>query len=263
MGIDSNGFLDEEVAVWITKHRKENQALFDLCGRLNQYAQQTLYRLSVHPNNIREILVSSLFVRALSTYQASVLTCERGMVAETQVLLRTLLEILFRLVAIAKSHNIAKAFVLEDERHRRKFIGKFQKLGSDIQEAHGNPYLTDLLNTINQRIADQDIKELTTEWFAQKAGLDDFYNSAYAIFSGSVHVNVRDLEDILVTDSEGNITSLRYGPDVHGLAPLLVTAAECLIFIVIAVGDLFSIETKNDCTSFHKQLEDAYDQQSS
>lgn len=184
------------------------------------------------------------------------------MVAESQVLLRTLLEILFRLVAIAKSPEIAKAFVLEDERHRRKFIGKFQKLGSDIKEAHGNPSLADLLNTIEQRIADQDIKELKTEWFARKAGLDDFYNSTYAIFSGSVHVNVRDLEDVLVTDGAGNIVSLRYGPDVSGLAPLLVTAAECLIFIVIAVGDLFSINTKDDCTSFHKQLENAYDQQS-
>jgi hypothetical protein len=254
MGIDRNGFLDAEMISWIAKHHKDNEALFDLCTRLNQYAQQLLFRLNVHSNNLQEILVSSLFVRALSTYQASLLTCERGMVAETRVLLRTLLEILFRLLAIARSHEIAQAFVLEDERHRRKFIGKYQKLGAEVKEAQCSSSLTELLSAINQKISEQDIKELKTEWFAHKAGLDDFYNSAYAIFSGSVHANVRDLEEILVTDDQGNVRSLNYGPDVSGLAPLLVTAAESLIFIVIDVGTLFSINTKTDCTLFHKQL---------
>ena len=66
MSINENGFLDDDIQSWITKHRKENKPLFDICHEVNQIAQTHLFKLNVHHNMVQEILVALLFVRALS-----------------------------------------------------------------------------------------------------------------------------------------------------------------------------------------------------
>lgn len=254
MSINENGFLDSDIQSWIAKHRKENGPLFEICYEVNQLAQTHLFKLNVHSNMVQEILVALLFVRALSAYQASLLLCERGMITETKIILRTLLEILFRLAAISKDEVIAKAYILEDEVYRKKFLNKFKSLSNSVKSAAGNPELDDLLNTLKKNIEEKDIKELQTQWFAHKARLDDFYNSAYSLFSSSVHANVRDLEELVVTNSEGSITQINFGPDVSGLSKLLFTAGEAMILILYDVSRLFSLEIEKQLTALHKRI---------
>lgn len=254
MSINENGFLDTDIQFWIAKHRKANGLLFQICDEVNQLAQIHLFKLDIHNNAVQEILVGLLFVRALSAYQASLLLCERGIITETKIILRTLLEILFRIAAISKDEVIANAYILEDEVHRKKFLNKFKSLNASVKSAAGNPELEDLLNTLKKNIEEKDIKELQTQWFAHKAGLDDFYNSAYSLFSDSVHANVRDLEELFNTNFEGSITGINFGPDVSGLSKLLLTAGETMILILYDVSGLFNLQIEEHLTALHKRL---------
>lgn len=258
MSIDVNGFIDEDIQSWVFKHRNDNETLYRICIEINQIAQANLYNLSIHNNLIQEILLAQLYIRALSTYQAGILLCERGMVAETKIILRTLIEILFRISAISKNKDIAEAFVLEDEIHRKKFFNKFKMLSDPIKAANGNPQLDDLINTLNQNITDKDIKELQTQWFAHKAELDDYYNTAYSMFSSSVHATVRDLEELIQTDSTGNIIELKNGPDVCGLDLLLMTAGETMIIILDVVNRVFSLGLEEILVSMHELLKEQH-----
>ena len=255
MSIDKNGFLDDDINTWIEKHRIENKSLFDLCIEINQIAQTQLYKLDVHSKEVQEILLCLLFIKSLSSFQGSILLIERGMLTEARVILRTLLEILYRIGAISKNKEIAVAYVQADERNRRKFLNKFKLLSDSVKEAHGNPELDDLLNTLNQNIDEKDIKELQTQWFAHKAGLDDNYNTAYSLFSSSVHANVRDLEELVIADDEGNIKEILSGPDVTGIPVLLLTGCEALILITHDISKYFQLGLEKQLEALHKRLE--------
>jgi hypothetical protein len=240
MSIGENGFLDEDINFWIRKNRDTHQTLFDICQEINLVAQTSLYKLHIHSKDVQEILSALLFIRALSAYQGSLLLVERGMLTEAKILLRTVLEILFRIRAISKSREIADAYVLEDEQHRRKFLNKFKLMSDSVKEAQGNPELDDLLNTLKQNIAERDIKELQTQWFAYKADLDDYYHSAYSLFSSSVHANVRELEELVVADEEGNIKEILSGSNVAGIPLLLLTASEAMNMITFDISNVLT-----------------------
>lgn len=262
MSIEQNGFLDGDIKTWIEKHRIDHRKLFDICLEANRVAQTHLYKLNIHSKDVQGILIGLLFIKALSSFQGSILLIERGMLAEGKILLRTLLEVLFRIGAISKSREIAQAYVLEDERHRKKFLNKFKLLSDSIKAAHGNPELDDLLNTLKQNIEEKDIKELQTQWFAKKAELSDYYNSAYSLFSLSVHANVRELEELVIADNEGNIKEILSGPDVTGIPPLLLTAGEALILITYDVSRYFKLSLEKELEALHGRLKqeiEAYD----
>jgi hypothetical protein len=101
---------------------------------------------------------------------------------------------------------------------------------------------------------EKDIKELQTQWFANRAGLSDYYNSAYSLFSMSVHANVRDLEELVVADIEGNVKEILSGPDVTGIPPLLLTAGEALILITYDVSRYFNLGLEKQLEVLHERL---------
>lgn len=220
--------------------------VFALAENLNEIANRAIFGAEVKSNDAQQVLVACLLHRALTTYQGVVLLSIRGMPSEARVLLRTLLEALFRLVAIAKDREIGRAYIAEDVLHRKKFINKFKLLSNSAKAVAGNPKLDSLLSAIQKTISDRDIHELKTQWFAEQADLADFYHSAYSLFSSTVHVNVRDLEKALVVNDDGDVTGFNYGPNDEGLEVTLLTAIESLIFCMTsAFAILHTVSTPN------------------
>ncbi len=241
--------------------RETHKELFALVEHLNELAHREMFATHLSNNNPQQLLVALLLHRALTTFQGVVILGEHGLQSEAAVLLRTLLEVLFRLVAIAKDAAVGIAYIREDERHREKFINKFKMLSDALKSAVGNPEIESLRAAIRQRIDDEDIRELKTQWFAERAGLEDFYHSAYSVFSGSVHVNVRDLEKALEVDAEGDLRGFNYGPSYRELAKLLLTAIESLIlclrgaFSVLPTASQVALDTVHrEFTALHERL---------
>ncbi len=191
------GFLSPAMSEISAQFRHAHTKAFGLAEELNELAHREIFATRITSTNAQHLLIACLLHRALTTFQGVVVLGERGMPAEATTLLRTLLEVMFRLIAIAKDSEVGWAYILEDEVHRKKFINKFKLLSDSVKSALGNPTLDSLLATIKQNIDDNDIRELKTQWFAERAELADFYHSAYSVFSGTVHVNVRDLESCI------------------------------------------------------------------
>lgn len=258
MTIDQNGFLDPDAASWITKHRGDLRELFAVSEEINRLAQTSLYKLQIHSEEVQELLVSLFFVRALAAHQTSILLIERGLAAEARIILRNQLEILFKLRAVSIDRDVAVAYVHEDEVFRKRFINKFKALSPDVQKAQGNPRLDELLAEIKKNIEEKDIQERQTQWYAHKAGLMDFYNTAYSLFSGTVHANVRDLEALLETDQNGKVTGIQYGPDIaRDLDKLLLTGGEAQCLIMEDVNRTFGLNLGETIAKLHQRLKDA------
>lgn len=247
-------FLSPAMSEVIREFRTTYRDLFGLAEKLNEYCNQELFSTEVKSNDAQHILVASLLHRALTTYQGVVLLSMRGMPSEACVLLRTLLEAMFRLVAIAKDSEVGRAYIQEDELHRKKFINKFKLLNESTKAAAGNPKLDSLLSTIQKTIVDKDIRELKTQWFAEQAEMADFYHSAYSVFSGTVHVNVRDLEKALVVDDDGGVAGFNYGPSDEGLEATLLTAIESLLFCMRSAFTVLPTASSSALNAIHEEF---------
>ena len=222
-------FLSEQVTSWIQHLNVTHAPHLALAKRTNEVAHRALFAAKVVRTDLQHVLLVALVQRAMTAYQAAIILWEHGLPQEGQVALRTLLEVEFKAVAIAKDPEIAIKYAREDETLRRRLINKPKLLSTEVQDPDALAQLDSLQRSVNESIRSADIKELKTEWFAQKAGLLDVHNSAYAVLSTEAHVSSRTLERSLNLDQAGQIVGMKYGFSDFGLVHNLLTCIDAFL----------------------------------
>jgi Family of unknown function (DUF5677) len=243
-GLNSDGFLSEEmIAVQSVIAEKYGPAI-DTVRRVNRFAVKTQYSLSADADDLQKLLVAMLFARTLAHTQAAILMIERGMDAQARVMLRAGMEALFSLGAIVNDPRNATKFFDADAIQRRKLSNKSLRWTSPaLKEVLEKEDVSQIKGDIDAQIAATGATSLSAEYMADEAGLTDWYLTAYAIFSYSVHSNVRDLMNHhLDNDGEGNATSIKNEPSSDSLGGLFLTAAQVILVALGAIGSLFGIE---------------------
>jgi len=167
--------------------------------------------------------------RVLSNYQAVVVLCERGMMAEARVVTRAMLESVFSLCAIASKPALATEFVGEHQRKRLRFPNKFRTLHGGLPAHIDAREVERIEEELRDEIKTDSIRERSTEEWAKDAGMHKWYLTAYAVLSDSVHGKARDLECYLVLDEEGIAKGLQWGPDDSEIRELLTAAIEGIL----------------------------------
>lgn len=251
-----NGFLSSEISSWITEYRKTYSDLFDFAEELNRQAHEVLFNIDAHNQDIEEVLIASLFLRTIHTYQGVILLVERGMIAQARMLARCMFDSLFPLCAIVRDENreVYREFVLVDHITRRKFVRKYRKLAT--AEEKNLKILEDLETELESEIKDGDIKEIRTVDWAEKAGLLDWYNSIYSTLSNTVHSNVRDLEHYYVRNHENQIKEFKWWPDDTGIEDIFITVFQIIITCMLAVAEFFNQRQIDKIKGFQQRLDD-------
>lgn len=248
ISIEKTGFLSEEIAEWIKKHRKENIDWFKLCEDINEFAHTTMFSITIHNKDPKELIVSSLYVRSMSNFQGSIIMAERGMINEAKVLLRCLLECMFAIVAIEKDSETINQFILEDLLQRKDYLKAYKRNKREgTLQADNAPSLEeidDLLQDIEKKIEMKRVRKWQKRELARKGGLVIMYDTTYKLLSGSIHVNARDLEQYLEINEAGEVKRILWGPDIKEIDSLLFTAAESMLFVLTAISHLFDLSFK-------------------
>ena len=243
--MEKSGFLSEQISQWIEKHRGENRQWFKLCANINEFSHSTMFNMTIHNKHLPEIIVASLYARAMSNFQGIILMAERGMINEAKALLRCLLECMFAIVAIDKDKKIVNQFVLDDLLQRMDYLKAYKRnRGKGIPHHEGAPSMEEidnLLKDIKNQIERNHVKKFTRRDLAEKAGMVTTYDSAYKLLSGTIHVNARDLEQYLDINEAGEIKRILWGPDVQEIDFILFTAAESMMSVLVAISRIFSI----------------------
>jgi hypothetical protein len=226
------GFLDPNLTKWIMECKQRYSDWFSLAVRVNEIAMDVLHKLEAHNRLVHEMLLASLYLRTLHNYQGMILMAERGMISQGRILVRAMLDSMFPLVAIAKDHSFAPIYARNHQLQLVKYVEKVQKLTStripELELPEAQSRITELRNEIKKF----GIKEIKTEELADKAGLKDWYLTAYAQLSGTVHSRAGDLEEYLVLTSEQEIKELDWGPRVKGLELKLATAMDAMLLSI-------------------------------
>ncbi len=246
--LDDNGFLGEGADDWSRSFRQKHSSLLDQCEQLNRDAHSLLSSVREHPEDKREIIVVCLFIRALEFYQAMILLLEKGMQPSGKGVCRCLLDAVFRLVAVAKEDETLQAYIASDEIERLKTTNKAQHNSTPNMQLLQEENLGEIKDEIKQTIDENKIKRDTTENYARKACMHDWYVDLYPYLSKAVHSRVRDLERHLLPDSVEKVQGLQHGPTDSETVSLLAHGGHCLFLGIVAVVNVFehNLENKDD-----------------
>jgi hypothetical protein len=241
--LNEAGFLSTEIHGWIQKHRKANEKWFSLSERCSNLGQQVLLSLKISNNDLQQILVSLWFNRLLSHFQAIILLMERGMLYEAQIILRTLVEVSFSLVAVAENSELSQDFLKDDKAQQLKALNIYMNLPKHLrtQDEQQQASILKLIEDLKCEIC-KNKWELKTEYIAQKANMTDYYNTIYASLCSTVHSRIRNLESHLLLSKNDEIKQLNWGPDVSGLDMVLLAANETFIVSMKRVLQLFHLD---------------------
>jgi hypothetical protein len=227
-------FLGEGVGIVISEIRSRRGRSFRLAERVNVFGNAFLFSTQVKRHNVQQAVVSTLLPRVLSALQGCVVVSERGLLSEAVLLARKVLEVTFRLVAVAKSQDVATKYVQLHDLNRLRLLEKLKQLKC----VRFTPEERLMLDDAKAKSADAakvaGLKALSTKWFAEEAGMLDFYNSLYAFWSQSAHATIGDLNDLVETRQDGSIDHFRYGPETDGLDHLLCSVIECVLIALEA-----------------------------
>ncbi len=254
--IEQNGFLSEEIQQWVEKHRQDNSEWFSLCEEINKFSHKVMLSTEVHENVLIELIAATLLVRAMSNFQGMLILAEKGMKHETEVLLRSLVERTFAMVAIDKNGQVCKVLVYNDLFRRKRLLNATHRnlLIGNISDDNQNveAEIDKNIEEINEEIRERVIQEYNIKDSACDAGMTEVYDTEYKLLSGSLHVNVRDMERHLKIDESKNVKKILWGPDTEGIDFILFSGAEHMLLILTAVAHIFSLDYDNEWESILK-----------
>lgn len=253
------GFLADDMEHVSDALNAEHGDYLSVCSELNALSQSLQYDFEIDTSNPAQILSAILFSRVLSTYQASLIVAKLGMKQQLKMLIRCLLEPLYPLVAISKDNEFVYELMKSEEVERLRALKKVLRFkernneqGVELEE------LRSLCEELKRKIKEENLKKVSVFDCAQKAELSDWYDTLYALMSGTLHSSVRSLEEALHMDSgEEKILALKNEPEIDGFDDLLIALAECLMHSLVAITKIFSMtepEIVERCSLTIRQL---------
>ncbi len=102
-----------------------------------------------------------------------------------------------------------------------------------------------------------DVKKMSVEDIARKADMHDWYISAYADLSDSVHTSPRDLENFIDKKDNG-IAGLKNIPSDEDLDKIHLTAGDSLLRALKAINNIFKLEIDSSLETYAKQPASLY-----
>jgi hypothetical protein len=253
MSIDAKGFLSNEISDWIKTLRGEYAQAFALCESLSEFAQKMMLSLEPHNKCLPELLGASLLTRGISNLQGVILLAERGMVSEAKCLSRSLFEVTFAACAIAKDPGFADALCENDAYERKRCLNALSRLPH--QSAERMAMVKEKLDEVRNQIRQGNPKQLSVKDIAIAGGLIERYDTAYKMFSGTVHASVRSLGDTLKVNDNGDVEEMVWGPSTKDLELVLIGSSDSLIAMLKALRQVYSLDSSDDLTLLERDLE--------
>jgi len=254
--IEQHGFLGESMKEWINEIRSKYSDFFELAIDMNEMCQKVMFDLDVHNRNSQEIIIASLYIRCLSTFQGLVLLAERGMMAQARILARSLMEALFTLCALSKKSQLFDVFIKEDKRNRLTYLRKYREFhGGKLPENVSQEEIEELEKELETEIKENGIQKRRTEQWADDAGMKSWYLTAYPVLSDSVHTKVRDLEEHLWIDEKGEVSELLWGPDNRGIDKIIMTGIEAMHYALGSTLIFFRLQRDGEMKELRSRFE--------
>jgi len=239
---NTDGFLSSDINEYKKEIRNNFSTRLGLAYEANQLAHKIIHSVKIYNEHLPDLLLASLLIRQVSTFQAFLIILESGLKTQAEMLLRNISETMFIAGAINKDGNFADKYVLSEEVSRKKALIRL-KNNNERQDKLTDQETLDLIALLEEKIRTEKIKTFSTERIAQIAGLTHYYDIIYPLTSMAVHTSSRGLDKLLITDKTGKVKSIDYIPVVDGYDMHLDYGINMLLYTIHQVASHFKVST--------------------
>ena len=233
-----DGFLSQVVREVRSEVRRMYAPHVELLYSTNRHAVALQHDLNIHPNNLGEAVGAALFARTLASTQASALLLEHGLPSQAQTVLRSALESLFHLAAIAKQPNVAATFIASHDADRRTVVDRIRRWKDPALRA-----------SVDSKISEAELdamckgsgKAMILYDLAKLADMEDWYLMHYTLLSFAAHTKVSDLDRHVVLGANGEATEFQNEPDTSRQEAVWAWATEVQLAAMRSVSLVFSL----------------------
>ncbi len=238
---NTDGFLSDEIGGYEADFADRYRDKWALSLTVNRTNHKFIFAIQVQTDRLPDLLLAALLARQSSTFQAFLLLARKGLIDQSEMIVRTLAETMFIAGAICKDHAFAKTFVLSDEISRKRSLIRLNK----DRERRGeppDPEAVALIAELQTKIQEEKLDKPTTERIAELAGLSSYYDSLYGLFSMAVHSSTRSLDKALKADSTGKVIAIEYGPATEGFDLHFDYAVSMTLYVLHEVASHFGLD---------------------
>ena len=86
---ETNGFLSDEISGFEEDIRNRYKEKFELASEVNILGHKIIYSIEVH-TNINDLLMATLLIRQSASFQAFLLLIQKGLLAQSEIILRNI-----------------------------------------------------------------------------------------------------------------------------------------------------------------------------
>ncbi len=248
----SQGFLSPANSTSIINIRRDFAPWFDVAESFNNLGMRVLPAVKADKTNNQQLVAAALYGRTLTSFQASYILTERGMLADARTVLRAAVETVIVLSAVVKDATVCDLLIERHFWHLRKLVNAWLNDPQAIAEmtAENVENLKAVLADVDKnhpRAKDLKTDPLVIASLAQKTGGAALYNAVYRPTSGdAAHTSVDALSRQIQADANNDIQGLKFGPDVTDLPATLSDAMSVLGHALDAVQELFPLSQFNE-----------------
>ena len=261
MSFEEHGFLSSQMSDWAQSHSPRAARHIRLALDISEFLHARIYSIPVplsdchRRRSARVPIVVLLSTRGAGIYQAIFVLVQRGMSLEAAILCRTLVELMFKCLAIQKEPSAIHIYLAEDEHYRRRMASNLLSDPSLYAGVTTKGELRAATNRLRKSIrATGHTREMEPWRWAKFAGMDSMYRTAYAELSSFVHMGVRRLESMFVLGADREVESFAFEPEV--IERVLVCATETTIILFEALAFEFGLDFSKELRTFHGRLKE-------
>lgn len=237
---NTNGFLAIPHSVLKPSLADTYGSSFGMARRINQDLHELIFSADVKNRDGEAIILATLFLRALEHYQGCIILLENGVVPSARVTIRALMEATFRLCAIVKHDGLYKYFIKEDLLYRREIANKIRNNRYEFLHDAQDAISVEALERLESEISINHPKKFSIEELSRLAGMHDWYIGVYSLLSKAVHTQIRELEEYIGFDENGDIREIKYAPQLHEIPTLILASSELILFAAFAFDRRFN-----------------------
>ena len=169
------------------------------------------------------------------------------------------METLFALVAVSADKEVAEEYYRSHLKTKLKALQNLKRYANDTK-LHGVD-LNKRIEELRSQMRGGKGKDVNTWYLADKAGLLDFYNTAYTVLSWTVHSNVLDIASAHVAgQSDDNVESVHLSFQIEDpeVEKSFLTSVECMVVALRSVNSLFKAGVEDEIADYDRRYKELF-----
>lgn len=249
MSIDKEGYLSKDIHEIEARIIQNSENYFRLLKKINKHSHLLKFQLNIHKDNIQQLTAALLFISLNDSLSSIYLLTSKGLLSDSNVILRSMLEKTIKLKYICKTYENAWEYIYRSETNRLKLMNVILNNPEVFSEEVKKGISNLMRDQLKKEIEEKGIpKEKRIEELAKQTNMEIYYHNVYRITSSDVHSDFKSIEKKMFFNEENEVVSINWMslPDniTQDVEATLFTAISLVCHGIETINDLFEINDK-------------------